>query len=248
MALLGGELTYRALTRWVPAPPGLGSDYDSEFADACSVFGDDFLSRIEGCDVMDFGCGKGELAVEMARGGAKTVLGVDMQQRLIAQGGQLAARHGVSDHCRFALEADGQYDVITSKDAFEHFGDVPEILRIMARCLRPGGRVIAAFGPTWLHPYGGHLFSVFPWAHLLISERTLVRWRANYRKDGATGFGDVDGGLNRITIAQFERFVRDSPLAITEMEHVPIRGLDLFRHPLLREIGTSLVRCEMTLH
>jgi hypothetical protein len=58
----------------------------------------------------------------------------------------------------------------------------------MRRMIKPDGCVIAAFGPTWFHPLGGHLFSVFPWAHLIFTERALIRWRSDFKTDGATRF------------------------------------------------------------
>jgi len=64
-----------------------------------------------------------------------------------------------------------------SLDSFEHYEDPAGILQTMHRILKPGGVVLAAFGPPWFHPYGGHLFSVFPWAHLLFSEHAMVTWR-----------------------------------------------------------------------
>jgi ubiquinone/menaquinone biosynthesis C-methylase UbiE len=53
---------------------------------------------------------------------------------------------------------------------FEHFTEPKLALDAMYRLLRPGGTLVASFGPTWYHPLGGHLFSVFPWAHLIFSE------------------------------------------------------------------------------
>jgi hypothetical protein len=74
-----------------------------------------------------------------------------------------------------------------------------------------------SFGPTWHHPYGGHLFSVFPWAHLIFSEKALTRWRSDLRDDGATRFGEVAGGLNQMTIRRFEELVADSRLCFDRL-------------------------------
>jgi hypothetical protein len=115
----------------------------------------------------------------------------------------------------------------------------------MAGTLKPGGRVLLAFGPTWLHPLGGHLFSVFPWAHLVFTESALIRWRARFRNDGATRFSEVEGGLNQMTIRRFERLVAESPLEFETFEAVPIRRLRSIASFLPRELCTSFVRSRL---
>jgi ubiquinone/menaquinone biosynthesis C-methylase UbiE len=40
-------------------------------------------------------------------------------------------------------------------DWFEHFGQPDEVLKEMARMLKPDGKVIVSFGPPWYHPKGG---------------------------------------------------------------------------------------------
>ena len=69
---------------------------------------------------------------------------------------------------------------------------------------RTGGCIFVSFGPTWYHPLGGHLFSVFPWVHILLTEDALIRWRAQFKTDGARKFGEVEDGLNQMTIRRFE--------------------------------------------
>jgi len=116
---------------------------------------------------------------------------------------------------------------------------------VMYNLLKPGGCVLASFGPTWYHPLGGHLFSVFPWAHLLFSEPALIRWRANVRPDGATRFSEVEGGLNQMTIARFERLVSTSQFKIQEIETVPIRKLRPIHCRVTREFTTAVVRAKL---
>jgi hypothetical protein len=89
------------------------------------------------------------------------------------------------------------------------------------------------------------LFSVFPWAHLIFSERSLLRWRARFRDDGATCFADVEGGLNQMTIRRFEQLVAASPLRIAWLDTVPIRGISLLKSRPLREFGSACVRCRL---
>jgi hypothetical protein len=137
--------------------------------------------------------------------------------------------------------------VITAIDSFEHFEDPSLILRDTHRLLKPTGCVLAAFGPTWYHPLGGHLFSIFPWAHLVFTEKALIRWRADFKTDGATSFHGVPGGLNQMTIAHFERIVENSPFRFAKFEAVPIRKLRFISNRLTRECLTALVRCRLVL-
>jgi hypothetical protein len=132
-------------------------------------------------------------------------------------------------------------------DAFEHFADPAGVLTVMAGLPRPGGRVFATFGPPWLHPRGGHSFSVFPWAHLLFTEEALLRWRADYCADGARRFEEVEGGLNRMTVGRFERLVAASAFEVASFEAVPIRAARWLHGRWRRALFTSMVRCELRL-
>jgi SAM-dependent methyltransferase len=206
--------------------------------------GDAVLQEIAGQDVIDFGCSEGEDAVEMARAGAR-VVGVDIRESLLETARARAARAGVADRCRFCTHVDEPADLIVSINAFEHFSDPLGVLRQMYELLRPGGSMVASFGPTWFHPYGGHLFSVFPWGHLLFSERALIRWRSDIRSDGATRFTEVEGGLNQMTVARFERLVRQTDFRVGSIELIPIRKLRHLHCRLTREFTTSFVRCRL---
>ena len=110
--------------------------------------------------------------------------------------------------------------------------------------LEPDGSVLIAFGPTWYHPYGGHLFSVFPYAHLLFSERALVKWRGTLPgKEPKRSF--LDAGLNKMTVKRFEQLVNDSPFAFASFEAVPIRRVQRVANRMSREFTTSIVRCRL---
>lgn len=247
MGVIGGEIGYRMLRRISPQVPRYVAAPAGEATDPRLVecFGPGIWDTIRGRTVVDFGCGHGLQSVELARRGAARVIGLDIQDDALAHARQLAERTGVADRCTFATTTDEPVDLVLSKDAFEHFADPAGILEIMARLIGTRGKVLASFGPTWLHPMGGHLFSVFPWSHLVFTERALIRWRSDFRDDGATRFEEVAGGLNRMTIARFERLVAESPLRIEWMDTVPIRGVGVLKHRALREFGSSLVRCTL---
>jgi len=240
------DLQYQILTKIAPAAPHTmdGSSYDGK-SKIRVLLGDDLLTLIRNKTVIDFGCGDGFATLDLARHGAAKVIGLDIRQRALDQATALAAREGLSGCCEFSTHTDTKADVIISLDAFEHFGDPAAILNIMHHLLKPGGCVMASFGPTWYHPLGGHLFSIFPWSHILFSESALVRWRANIRPDGATRFSEVDGGLNQMTIARFEQLVSASPFRIATLETVPIGKLRPIHSRLTREFTTAIVRTKL---
>jgi len=247
MGFIGGSLGYAAL-RAIGAPPSSENDHADADQDAKleRYFGPTLIDKLSGRTIIDFGCGDGLQAVTIARRVPDCrVIGLDIQPRFLERARARAARNDVSSRCRFASSTAERADVIISIDAFEHFEDPAGILAAMSDLLKPGGEVLVSFGPTWLHPYGGHLFSVFPWAHLVFTESALIRWRTHFRNDGATRFAEVEGGLNQIRIAEFEQLVEGSPLAIDWLETVPIRNLSFLRWKPLREFGTSIVRCRL---
>ena len=210
-----------------------------------TLLGREFLAGITGKTVIDFGCGEGADAIEIARQGARRVIGVDIREEVLESARQQAAAAGVQDRCLFGQEATERADIVVSVDAFEHFADPAGVLRMMDAILQPSGEVWISFGPTWYHPLGGHLFSVFPWAHLIFSETALLQWRSEFKADGATRFSDVAGGLNQMTIRRFEELVAASPFTPAAMELVPIGKLRMVHNRLTRECTTSVVRCRL---
>jgi SAM-dependent methyltransferase len=209
------------------------------------LLGDQFFDHVLGKTVIDLGCGDGTEAVEMAQRGAKQVIGLDIREEVLQKGRQRALAAGVQDRCLFASSIAECADVIVSIDSFEHFADPAEVLRVMNSLLWPDGEIFISFGPTWYHPLGGHLFSVFPWSHLIFSEKALMRWRSTFMADGARRFSEVSGGLNQMTIKKFERLVEASDLRLAALEPVPITKLRPFHNRLTREFTTAVVRCRL---
>ena len=101
-----------------------------------------------GKHVLDVGCGLGALCADMAAGGATRVVGLDTETKLIEFARQYTAEvfpkfTGVlefydQDLSRFN---GGQFDVIVSKDSFEHIMDLEGMIREMKARLKPGGRI-----------------------------------------------------------------------------------------------------------
>lgn len=245
MGFVGGPLAACVLRR--VGDPAVRRGCDGRAYQRCSkvetLLGPDVWGAIRGKVVIDFGCGTGAEAIEMARRGAGRVIGMDIRPSALERAREAAEEAGMTSRCSFCGRTDELADVIVSLDAFEHFDDPAEILRVMRRLIKPDGRVRIAFGPTWFHPYGGHLFSVFPWAHLVFTERALIRWRSQFKSDGATRFCEVEGGLNQMTVGRFRRLLRESDFAIESFEPVPITRLRAFHTSLTAEFLTAIVRC-----
>jgi SAM-dependent methyltransferase len=245
MGIIGGALGYQLLR-------SISADGNTGYCDGSAYEGVSKLETLLGKQiweytddkvVIDFGCGDGIDAVEVAQHGARRVIGIDIRENALANARRLAVLRGVADRCSFVTHTDEKADVILAIDSFEHFDDPGGILRIMRALVKDESRVIAAFGPTWYHPLGGHLFSVFPWAHLLFTEKSLIRWRSDFKTDGATRFHEAEGGLNKMTIRRFQTIVDASDFVFEVFETVPIRKLQRFANPLTREFTTAIVRC-----
>lgn len=238
------RVQYRLLRRIAPAAR-YGEVPGAEVSKLGVLLGTDFVAKLAGKTVLDFGCGEGLDAVELARLGARRVVGLDIREDVLHTARARATRLSVRNICHFTTSWVEPVDVIVSVDAFEHFEDPAGVLRRMAELLKPGGQVLIHFGPTWYHPVGGHLFSVFPWAHLLFTEKALIRWRADVRQDGATRFSEVAGGLNQMSIRRFVNLVEESPLRFERIQLIPIRKLRRLQNRFTREFTTAAVRCRL---
>lgn len=239
-------LQYYLLTKIAPTEPQTmnGSAYAGKSKLRTSL-GDQLLDLIRDKTVIDFGCGEGDQCLELVRCGARKVIGIDIRDNLLEQAAKKATAAGLNDQCEFRNSTDAKADIIISLDSFEHFGDPAAVLDTMYDLLKPGGQALISFGPTWYHPLGGHLFSVFPWAHLVFSEQALIRWRSRIRHDGATRFAEVEGGLNQMTVAAFEKMVRASQFSVEMTETVPIRKLRSLHLRITREFTTAVVRARL---
>jgi SAM-dependent methyltransferase len=132
--------------------------------------------------VLEIGCGeagvlkafldRGSSAVGVDRNGARLQKGRELLAGAIEQGRLMLLHrdaHTLGEEEQFI----GSFDLIVLKDVIEHVDDRPALFALMARLLRPGGRVFLAF-PPWQMPFGGHqqncrsrVLSRLPYFHLL---------------------------------------------------------------------------------
>jgi SAM-dependent methyltransferase len=187
----------------------------------------------------------------MAQAGAKYVLGVDMNEACLKRARALADRldlprdrvafvNGLPDDSR------ARFDVAISQNSFEHFPDPLLVLQELASALTPGGELLMTFGPPWLAPHGSHMhfFTWVPWVNILFSEATVMRVRSRFRNDGAVRYEDVEGGLNRMTVARFEHLIRESGFRLEWKRYQCVKGANVLQAlPRLRELFINTVTC-----
>jgi SAM-dependent methyltransferase len=93
--------------------------------------------------VLDVGCGEGQLARLLVRGGARRVVGVDASVAQIAEAARLGG--GVA-YVRASASAlplpPGDFDAVVTCLVLEHIADLDGALDEIARVLRPGGRFV----------------------------------------------------------------------------------------------------------
>ena len=226
---------------------------------------------LAGAHVLDVGCGLGSLCVDVAEGGAARVVGLDTESKLIEFARQYTA--GTFPKLKGVLEFydpdlknfnDGRFDVILSKDSFEHIMDLEGMLREMASRLKAGGRIYAGFGPLYNSPFGHHgriatclPWRQFPWAHLWECEDKIVARLNRLRARGEKIFTYSDApitsirdlGLSMYSLADYRRFIDGSGLKVVRFgvnrSTSPLSKIlsVLRRLPLLEEYCTHNVYC-----
>jgi ubiquinone/menaquinone biosynthesis C-methylase UbiE len=245
---MSDRIQYWLLRRLYPSDPDhlTGNAYVGR-SKLKALLGDDIFGRLRGKTAVDFGCGYGDQTIELAQNGVGMAVGLDVRDSVLESARNKS--RGLKN-ITFTKPEDlkPRYefaDAIISLDAFEHFEDVPGVLREMHALLKPGGMLLASFGPPWKHPLGGHAFSPFPWAHLLLSEAALCQWYSETKNTRVSRFGDVSGGLNQMTVAHFEALAHSSSFETVRITPVPIRKLRRLHSRLTREYTTAVVTCEL---
>lgn len=180
----------------------------------------------KGKTVLEVGCGHGALSISMARLGAKSVLGVDIDKPHIEEAKKTLEEqypeHAsiVRFECADIRSITGPFDMVVSKDAFEHIQDLPQMMREIAKRLNENGLLIAGFSPLYFSPFGDHGRYLgkrrsIPWLPAILPEPILFALSSRLRKTQVRSAADV--GLNKLTPEQFRKIILDQgwdPLAL----------------------------------
>ncbi|MCK5620852.1 MAG: methyltransferase domain-containing protein [Alphaproteobacteria bacterium] len=115
---------------------------------------------LTGLHVLDIGCGTGGIALSLAADyGAAKVIGVDVEDPVLATANRRAAAKGLADRVEFVKVTagplpfgDGEFDLVFSKDSMIHIPDKETLFADVFRLLKPGGWFAAS---DWLSSHDG---------------------------------------------------------------------------------------------
>jgi 2-polyprenyl-3-methyl-5-hydroxy-6-metoxy-1,4-benzoquinol methylase len=211
--------------------------------------------NFEGKTVLDIGCQLGSACVYMALHGAINVVGFDVDSEAIKFAkAKLADYPQIRDKVSYYLVEDmppEKFDLVLSKDAFEHYMDPEQFINVMKQYLKPDGLMVIGFSPLWKSPYGAHIrvLTAWPWVHLVFPEAVVVHELKRYTKRATiTSYNEVGSGLNKMTLKRFKKIVESNGLEFVYFKtNVPshnrnswvLHAFTAFSHiPLLREYFT----------
>ncbi|MEA2467220.1 MAG: cyclopropane-fatty-acyl-phospholipid synthase [Thermoleophilaceae bacterium] len=159
------------------------------------------LALVPGERVLDVGCGWGSFAIHAATEHGAEVTGITLSEPQAQLARQRAQAAGVADRVEIRvmdyrdIPAGEQFDAIASIGMVEHVGEdqIDLYARDLARCLRPGGRLLNHGIARLRHsdPDAGPFSEryVFPDAEPLhLSRSTLALERAGFTTEHVEGF------------------------------------------------------------
>jgi len=101
-----------------------------------------------GMDVLDLGCGSGDMTLEIARvaGSNGRVVGIDMDAGVLAEAKRASEGSGLPIEWRQGrieeVDEDGAFDLVYARFLLSHLPDPRDALRRMCRAVRPFSRVV----------------------------------------------------------------------------------------------------------
>ena len=207
--------------------------------------------------ILDFGCGHGALCIDIAKNSPKKIIGVDLDSELI----EFADENLRLNYPKFKdivefkkvnildVNFSQKFDLIVSKDTFEHTLDLDKVLNKFYNILNFNGLVYLGFGPLYNFFNGDHGRTQLklPWLHALMPEKLIIQI---YNIKNNKKIKDItDLGLNKYSLQQYKDFFKNSKFEIiyykTNLsDHPASKIFSLFKNmPILDEYFTNNIYC-----
>ncbi|MBM3231060.1 class I SAM-dependent methyltransferase [Candidatus Peregrinibacteria bacterium] len=107
----------------------------------------------EGKEVLDVGCGTGDMCALIAGAGAKRSVGIDFAESAITEANKKYQAPNLTFICGDVADLEDRFDVVISNGTLEHMDDPLKTLRQLKTMLKPGGSLIMTC-PNWLNARG----------------------------------------------------------------------------------------------
>jgi len=146
--------------------------------------------------VLEVGCGYGSHLVYAVQKGAKFVCGVEPNKKSIEIAQNIISKKYPEANRRimfyngFLSDLPNNYtdfDICTSFAVFEHVQNPTNLLIEISNRLKKGGKTYLGIAPLYYSFWGDHkrtlvpFGNIFPWAHLLFSEKYIIKHRNKLR-------------------------------------------------------------------
>lgn len=191
--------------------------------------------------ILDVGCGDGTKTNYYAKY-CSEIVGVDFRKQFRKKLDNVSFIQADASHLPFRNDA---FDAVLSNDAFEHISRPNDCLGEIKRVARKSGMICINFGPLWRSPFGSHLdFKenfLMPYAHLLFSKSTINQTLWLFGKIKKTEYANLFGNLSKISISDFEKFIRQQKLKVVSLRLVSPFSQSYLLKTFLREYITTQV-------
>ena len=106
------------------------------------------IGDVKGLDVIELGCGGGQIAIVVSKMGAKSVTALDISEQQLVHARKLAERENTDitflqgDMENLSAFSNSSMDMVISVHAISYVGNLDNVLSEISRILRPDGRVV----------------------------------------------------------------------------------------------------------
>ena len=178
--------------------------------------------NLENKSILDFGCGHGSLCVDLAKNGAQLVTGIDLEDKLL-----FFANKNLDDNFNqfknkiefkkkdlLKDKFNQEFDLIVTKDTFEHTINLPEVIDKFYDLLKKNGKAYIGFGPLYNFYNGDHGRTQLkiPWLHVFLSDKFIVK---RYNKRNKIKIDIIeDLGLSKYSFNEYNKIFKNSKFEI----------------------------------